>query len=68
MTNPARLISRCRSKQPEAPQTISGQRRHAGIDPSQGAIRRGDVGGRALLSGIVVHTAVCDLPVTEWGP
>jgi hypothetical protein len=67
-TNPARLVSRYEAKMPKPPKRYRG---NADTPASIRARERFDAAMQVVgpwLSGIVVHTAICDLPVTEWGP
>jgi hypothetical protein len=68
MTNPARLASRYEANMLRAPKRYQAS---ADTPASLQARERFEAAMKAVgpwLSGIVIHTAICDEPVTQWGP
>jgi hypothetical protein len=67
-TYPARLVSRYEANMPRPPKRYQAS---ADTPSSIRARERFEAAMSAVgpwLSGIVIHVAVCDEPVTQWGP
>jgi hypothetical protein len=67
-TIPTRLVGRYEANLPKAPKTYQFA---ADAPDSIAARERFEAAMQAVgpfLNGILVHVAICDLPVAEWGP